>query len=284
MGAEFVVENLRYRPTKPTNLDVITLYADIVNVGDTDGTATVNLRVNGSATPQQTKSVYIPAGSSVTVSFEIGPLTAKYHFACVSADSSERCIGIPVAESSLLEFISVENLRYSPENPTTEDKVIVSADVVNSGTTNVGVLIGIVVDGREVMSDYEDISAGSRKTASFELSNLSAGTHTICIRARLGEQVADEDCLTITVGYKPAPKFSIENIRYSPLNPTTIDVITITADIVNSGDVGGTEYVVLYVNGQVVNSKYVYVPAKSRETVSFSIGPFSKGVYEVCLS
>ncbi len=84
--------------------------------------------------------------------------------------------------------------------------------------------------------------------------------------------------------YTPSPaEFTVSNLAISP---TTVEVgnpVTITADIMNTGDLEGTYTVVLKINNAVVENKDVTVAGVATESVSFTVSENTTGTYQVAV-
>jgi len=88
------------------------------------------------------------------------------------------CVTVRVIEPAKF---SITNVRVEPTQPTTADTIKVYATLSNSGGVGGTANIKVTVDGSVVKTDSEYVEAGSSKTISYEISKLSAGTHTICV-------------------------------------------------------------------------------------------------------
>ncbi|MFC1956037.1 PGF-pre-PGF domain-containing protein [Chloroflexota bacterium] len=81
----------------------------------------------------------------------------------------------------------------------------------------------------------------------------------------------------------PALEFEATNLSISPNNAQADEDITITADISNLVDEGGTYVVTLWVNGTVEAGKEVTLAANEAKSVSFTVSKKAEGDYEVRL-
>ncbi|MEE8443140.1 MAG: CARDB domain-containing protein, partial [Dehalococcoidia bacterium] len=79
----------------------------------------------------------------------------------------------------------------------------------------------------------------------------------------------------------PAAVFTLSNVRVSPEEVGAGDEVTVTADLVNSGDAAGSQTVTLQVNGATEASQDFTVSAGEQRTVEFTVTRDDLGVYNV---
>ncbi|MBC7321374.1 hypothetical protein H5T89_12115, partial [bacterium] len=125
---------------------------------------------------------------------------------------------------------------------------------------------GQVVDTRTV-----EVPAGQTVTVQFTRT-LQAGTYNITI----------DDLTPVAVTVLKPANITASNLNVTPTSGVAPLNITVSANLTNSGDVAGNYTAQLKVNGQVVDTRTVEVPAGQTVTVQFT-RTLQAGTYNVTI-
>ena len=77
------------------------------------------------------------------------------------------------------------------------------------------------------------------------------------------------------------PAFSVEKLTIRPAKVGIGESVTISVEVVNTGDVADSHTVTLRINGVVEETKEVTVAARSSQIISFTVNNNIAGNYEV---
>jgi hypothetical protein len=77
------------------------------------------------------------------------------------------------------------------------------------------------------------------------------------------------------------PQLSVSNLRISPDQVSPNQPVTVSINVSNAGDRGGSKTVNLMINGEFEQSAQVGVPARSMNSISFTVSRANPGVYSV---
>ncbi len=88
----------------------------------------------------------------------------------------------------------------------------------------------------------------------------------------------------LTVGCGGPARFEASNLTLQPRGALAGDIVTVTVEIRNTGDVADSYPLTLGVNGREVEIREVWVEAGATERASFTIGPVSEGPYDLELA
>ncbi|RZV06464.1 CARDB protein [Natrinema hispanicum] len=165
------------------------------------------------------------------------------------------------------------NLTVSPTTANAGEAVTVTATYRNDGdasgqTTAQLTVDGIVVDQRTIV-----LEPGEERTVTFERTMEWPGTHEISVSGA-GSQ-------SVTVG---GPPIDVVNASVDSTTVTTGDSTTVRATVTNPTDRGVDRTLEVAVDGIVVDSRAVSIPANSERTVTFEREFESAGTYEIAVS
>lgn len=181
--------------------------------------------------------------------------------------------GASDSSSSPSPAIERADLTVSPTTADTGDTVTVTATYRNVGdapgqTTAQVTVDGIVVDQRTIV-----LEPGEERTVTFERTMDWSGTHEIGISGA-GSQ-------SVTVG---GPPIDVVNASVDRTTVTTGDATTVRATVTNPTDRGVDRTLEVAVDGIVVDSRAVSIPANSERTVTFERELETPGTYEIAVS
>ncbi len=252
--AEFTVENLS-APANVTQGDSLNVTAQVANVGDEAGDATVEFRfdfdADGNLSEDETaltESVTVEGGENETVTFDVptDELPPGNFTHGVVVDDETRTATIDVAAASEGPNLAVVALD-APANVTREDTVTVDATLRNIGTESATQDVqfrfdvnrdGNLTENEALLNETLTVESAETTDVTFEVSTegVPVGTYAHGVFT-----ANDSETATITVDPKPA-NFTVSDLA-APSNVTRGDTVTVNATVENVGDVSDTQSV-----------------------------------------
>ncbi|MFC1976932.1 CARDB domain-containing protein [Chloroflexota bacterium] len=156
----------------------------------------------------------------------------------------------------------VQDISWPPTNPKTGDSITFTITIKNQGGAKAGYsTVKYYFDGNYYTSDsVSSLSAGSTTRETFTWA-AKEGLHSIKAVADAYASVPEsndtnnEKVETITVAPPPEPDLIVQDISWSPTNPTAEDSITFTVTIKNQGEASaGYSTVKYYLDGNYYTS------------------------------
>ncbi|MGM0387210.1 MAG: CARDB domain-containing protein [Natrinema limicola] len=181
--------------------------------------------------------------------------------------------GASDSSSSLSPAIERSDVTVSPSTVDAGETVTVTATYRNvgdaSGQTTAQVTVdGIVVDQRTIV-----LEPGEERTVTFERTMDWPGTHEVGVSGA-GSQ-------SVIVG---GPPIDVVTASVDDTTVTTGDSTTVRATVTNPTDRGVDRTLEVAVDGIVVDSRAVSIPAHSERTVTFERELETAGTYEIAVS
>ncbi|RZV11709.1 CARDB protein [Natrinema hispanicum] len=181
--------------------------------------------------------------------------------------------GASDSSSSPSPAIEHSTVTVSPTTVSAGDTVTVTATYRNVGdalgqTTAQVTVDGIVVDQRTIV-----LEPGEERTVTFERTMDWPGTHEVGVSGA-GSQ-------SVTVG---GPPIDVVTASVDRTTVTTGDATTVRATVTNPTDRGVDRTLEVAVDGIVVDSRAVSIPAHSERTVTFERELETPGTYEIAVS
>jgi subtilase family serine protease len=242
---DLIVDSLMHSPLNPTTADTITIRAVVKNIGSGSAAAST-LKIG-------TETYSIPAlaaGASSTMSRTVGPLSAQEWSVTATADLNNVVAELNESNNTLTDSwtvtepsgadLVVSTLTHSPANPTTADRITVTAVVRNSGGADaVASTLSLSAGGSTTTHSIPVLAAGATSTVTRSVGPLTAGTYTFSATADVNGTVAESNesnnVKTDSFAVTGLPDLIVDSLTHSPLNPTTADTITIRAVVKNIG-------------------------------------------------
>jgi endonuclease/exonuclease/phosphatase family metal-dependent hydrolase len=166
--------------------------------------------------------------------------------------------------------IATADLQVTPAEVLADDEIEVMATATNSGETGVAE-VSLYVDREVTETRWVKVQGGESREVSFPLRLYAPGEHEVSIDLLPAEVVTVE-------GVPPTLAFvAVEAEPY--IEPG--QVIPITAEIENRGSYEGSLDVELYVDGALVETTEVSIPAGGVREVGFVHGFEESGAYTV---
>ena len=242
---DLIVKDIARSPETPATGETVTFTVIIKNQGDIlAGSSRVVFYVNDAY-----------QGSALVDSLEPGAITfqtftwqaqpGSYSISAVVdidniiAESNETNNTTTFALSVLAPDLIIDLISWSPQNPSIGDEVTFSVTVKNQGNYRAGASnLDFLINGNSRgYKSLQGIDPGETANETFTWMAL-AGSHSFTAVADLLNQVneTDETNNDITVIYSTAaPDLVIDNISWSPQNPSENTPITLTVTIKNQG-------------------------------------------------
>jgi hypothetical protein len=244
-------------PTAPANFTVevigqsspveggdIQINTEVTNVGDLQGTQTVELSIPELGT--DSASVTLNAGENTTESLTIPTSVGDAGVYTATVTTANDTASTSVFVQALANF-TVSNIQPADATVTNGTEIDVSADIENVGDIEGTQDITLSIDGFS-QTQTETLAGGANTTVTF--SNVDTGalgpgsyTHTIA-------SANDSASGNLTVEPEPtAATFLVNNIQPADATVTNGTVIDVSADVENVGDQQGTQDLTLSIDG-----------------------------------
>ena len=244
-GPDLVIYSISWSPQAPAIGDTMTFTAIIKNQGDSQaGPSRIAYYIDNN----QLNSAYvnqINAGATATDTFT-WKAKAGEHVVKAMADFDDRVAETnednndkTFAFSVLAPDLVVEEISWTPESPSIDQKVIFTVTVKNQGNKNAGASsVNFYIDGSLLGTrNVPWLEAGDNATATYTLS-ATPGSHAIQAVADSLHQVNESDETnndTTVTCETAAPDLVIDAISCSPGNRTESSNVTTTVTIKNQG-------------------------------------------------
>ncbi|WP_135822765.1 CARDB domain-containing protein [Halostella litorea] len=182
--------------------------------------------------------------------------------------------GVDLADDALV-FVDG---RVDDRELTAGEAVTATTTVTNRKNRSVTVTVPFRVDGVTVDERQVRVGADASTTVTFERRFERAGEYALA--------VGDSDLGTVEVLERdgPSPAFAVSNASVGSDAAAVGESVTVTATVANDGAADGTFTAELVVDGVVVDSQRVTVPAGERRSVTFERAFRSEGRVDVDVS
>ena len=179
-AAQFTYSTLQITPAQVNTGATVTVQITVRNIGDLEGTATVDLYIN--SVKEQTKSVTLAGGASTTVSFSLSKSTAGTYAVRVGDQTGSFTVVTPPTPASF----TYSGLTVSPAEVGPGVSVTVSVTVRNTGEQSGTYSAELKLDGTTTDTKTGTLAGGASTTVSFTVSSQVQGTHTVQVGAQTG--------------------------------------------------------------------------------------------------
>ena len=265
---DLIIEKITWSPENPSVGDTVTFTVDIKNQGGGQaGSSSVAYYIDDAFLGDDPVSP-IDTGATATVAFTWEAQAGSHTIKAVAdsnqtiTESDEINNAKTFAFSILAPDLIIETINWSPESPSVKDEVTFTVTVKNEGNIRARYSrVYFYIDGSSRgYQGVEALDAGAAVSKTFTWVT-QAGSHTIkAVADGLGHVAeSDESNNEKTVIYSTAsPDLIINNITWSPANPSQSANVTFTVSIKNQGS--GNSYsssVAYYVDDAYMTSAYV---------------------------
>jgi PKD repeat protein len=179
-AAQFTLSNLSVSPTQVNVNAAVTVQATVKNIGDIEGSTTVDLLVNG--VKEQSKTVTLAGGASTTVSFTVTKSTAGSYTVKVGTLTGSFTVVQPLTPAAF----TFSGLVVSPADVAPGTEVTVSVTVKNTGELSGTYSAELKLDGATKETKTGTLAGGASATVTFKASSQAEGTHTVQVGTLTG--------------------------------------------------------------------------------------------------
>lgn len=166
---------------------------------------------------------------------------------------------------------TVSNLHVSPEKAVPGETVTITVEVQNVGERRGTHELKLIIDGVVEQSKNVTLDGEEYTTAVFTIQRETKKSYSI-----------EVDGLSESFDVAVPAAFEISNLTISPGMVAPGDEVSISALVVNVGDLPGTKALELMINGESRTREVSLGPGEST-TVAFTVTQESEGTYEVWL-
>jgi len=249
---DLFIQDITRTPENPSIGDIVTFSTTIANQGNVSSIGGyIHFYLDGSTSPLTYKSfTAIDAGSTASVSFTWNAQPGTHTFKGIvdvankiselDETNNEKTV---TYSSTALSDLKVQDITWSPENPSIGDTVTFTATIKNQGNgSSVGNRIYLYLDGSTSYLTYKNfggLSSGGTTDVIFTWTAL-AGDHTFRAVVDRDNTIPESDETnnehTITFSSTALSDLKVQDITWSPENPSIGDTVTFTATIKNQGN------------------------------------------------
>gem|GEM_PF-997976 len=242
---DLIIQNITWTPENPSEGETVKFNIMIKNQGNSMAAASViDFYIDGSSMGKKDVN-RINAGGTLTVTYNwivrLGLHTIKAVADCdnLLSENSETNNEKASFFSPAIPDLVIENITWTPENPSQSDDVTFTVKLKNRGNGRADYFhVEYYVDDNYLNSAFvSPIDAGATANLTFTWKARS-GTHAIKAVADSNTWVAEsneDNNEKIIYLSTPAPDLVIKDITWSPENPSVKDPVTFTVTIKNQG-------------------------------------------------
>ena len=287
---DLIIQDITWTPTNPSLGDTVTFTAAIMNQGNgSSSSGYIHFYLDGSTSPLTYKSfTTIAAGSTTTVSFTWNAQAGSNTFKAVvdkdnkiiESDETNNEKTITFSATSLSDLV-VQDITWTPTNPSIGETVTFTATIKNQGSgSSSSSRVYFYLDGSTSHFTYKNfggLSADATTTVSFTW-NAQAGSHTFKAVVDKDNTLTESDETnnekTITFSATSLSDLVVQDITWTPTNPSIGETVTFTATIKNQGSgSSSSSRVYFYLDGSTSHFTYKNfggLSADATTTVSFT--------------
>ncbi|MCX9085306.1 MAG: Ig-like domain-containing protein [Candidatus Methanoperedens sp.] len=288
--SDLIIQEITPSPTNPSIGDQVTFTTIIKNQGSgSSSNGRVYFYLDGSTSHLTYKDFGgLSAGASATISFTWNALSGSHTFRGLvdkdntipESDETNNDKTITCCSTSLSDLV-VQDITWYPTNPSIGDQVTFTTIIKNQGSgSSSNNRVYFYLDGSTSHLTYKDfggLSAGATTTVTFAW-NVLSGSHTfrglVDKDNTIPESVETNNDKTITCCATSLSDLVVQDITWSPTNPSIGETITFTTSIKNQGNgSSGNTRVFFYLDGSTNHLTYKDIggiSAGATTTVSFT--------------
>jgi len=179
-AAQFTLSGLSVSPASVNVGASVTVQVTVKNIGDLEGSTTVDLLVNG--VEEQSKTVTLAGGASTTVSFSVTKTTVGSYTVKVGDLTGS----FTVVEPPTPAAFTFTGLVVSPADVAPGAEVTASVTVKNTGEQSGTYSAELKLDGATKETKTGTLAGGASTTVTFKVSSQAEGTHTVQVDTQTG--------------------------------------------------------------------------------------------------
>ncbi|MFC1902280.1 CARDB domain-containing protein, partial [Chloroflexota bacterium] len=247
---DLIVQSITSSPSSPLISHRVIFTVSVKNQGKTEAARSLlYFYIDGAHKFQQDISL-LAAGGTATATFSWTVRSASHVLKAVIDEdntiiesdetNNEKTVTIGSSTSPTTADLMVQDITWSPENPSTEDTVTVTATIKNQGSGQAGPSHAIfyINDVCQTTAYVNQLSAGATVTKTFTW-KAQAGSHTAKAVTDASNRVIESDETNNEKAVAlsgPAPDLIVHDITWAPTTPTAGDAVSCTVTIKNQGD------------------------------------------------
>ena len=259
---DLAFQAVTWSPQNPSKYDTVTCNATVINYGQ--GRADVwslAYFIDGTLKPT-IQGTPLEAGATVNITLSWQTLEDKHDIRIILDyynnlnEINENNNEYTVTITTLVPDLVVSNVTWLPANPSAGDNVTFTVKIKNQGSGRAAASrAASYIDNRFISYlNISSLNAAAEATATFSWLATS-GTHYINIIADyeylLNEKNRDNNSIDVTIAVA-SPDLIIQNISWSPEDPTLDETVTFTVNITNQGAGRALDFHVAYFMDDVV--------------------------------
>jgi len=288
--SDLIVQDITSSPTNPSIGDLVTFTTIIKNQGSgSSSNSRVYFYLDGSTSSFTYKDFGgLSAGASATVTFTWNALSGSHTFkgfvdkdnTIPESDETNNEKTVTFLPTSLSDLV-IQDITWSPTNPSIGDPVTFTTIIKNQGSgSSSNSRVYFYLDGSTSSFTYKDfggLSAGATATVTFTW-NVLSGSHTFRGFVDKDNSIPESDETnnekTITCCATSLSDLIVQDITWSPTNPSIGETVTFTTTIKNQGNGSSSNTrVFFYLDGSTNHLTYKDIggiSAGATTTVSFT--------------
>jgi hypothetical protein len=178
-------------------------------------------------------------------------------------------IGLPACQKAPAEF-KIEPLIIQPPEVTPGEPVNITVGVENVGDTEGAYSTTLVLDGISTQTKVINVAPHKTETMAFTVSKDKPGKYDFSVN----------DLLSSFTVLEPA-NLIITNLSVTPFIAESGQLVTVSADIINSGKAKGNQSLTLKVDDIQMASKDVTVTSEATEKATFTLTASGVGIHDI---
>jgi hypothetical protein len=173
----FQLGNMTINPSEATVGQQVDISVGAVNVGDTKGSYSLKLDINGSVV--ETKDLTLAANESQIVTFNVNETVEGSYNVTVGDQSG--IFSVSSKPNPLPAELKVSNIRVIPIEVWAGDPVNITFNVKNTGTEDLSYRLPVMMNGAKASSVEVDLASGATQSFVVTLSGNDLGSYPIVI-------------------------------------------------------------------------------------------------------
>jgi subtilase family serine protease len=296
---DLIVSSLDHSPADPFTNEIVTITAEVKNIGDIAATTTtLEIDVDGvvttheipilapSETHQAQRQVIFPNAGNYPVTATADVLDEEAESNETNNDANDEIVVVEPPKPDLV----VDSIDHSPEYPFINDTITLTAIVKNIGeetaTTSV---LELDVEGESGPTTFTIpiLAPDESSEVQLQVIKTAGGTYQVTGTADLDDDNEESDEGNNVTIYEftvrePGPDLIVDSLTHTPVDPTLLDPVTVIAVVKNVGDAAATT-TTLEINVESDVTTYtipILDPMESFE-VQRPLVPLALGAYNV---
>jgi uncharacterized repeat protein (TIGR01451 family) len=200
--AEFTVTDLTINPLEAEIGETITFSVNLTNVGNANGSYTLNLTINDALRENQT--IVVPTRTFKIVEFTTSETTEGNYSVKIDNETGTFTIKTPPPTTST---ITLSKLFTTPYEANVGDQLNIKVTATNTGTATDRLLVKLTIDDALIDTRTLELNAGATTTLEFTANATTEGSHKVKLNNLAGTfRVVPEGMHTLSILISPTPK------------------------------------------------------------------------------